>query len=240
MTFFRIAQIIMISVCAVALGGSRMLAADGNASGANPDRIVIRTCSEASGTVEKYALPRHEAGLIENKFTIKSNLPAWAMLWINAAAEYDLTSHLSVQLPVYYSGFNYFRSNVKFRTLATMPELRFWISEENRGFFANIHLGLAWYNCAFGGAHRYQDHSGRTPAIGGGAGIGYRFPISADGRWSLEAALGMGAYSLDYDIFENNHNGMITGRRCRTFFGVDQAALSIGYSFGLKKKGGGR
>ena len=34
---------------------------------------------------------------------LKSNAPAWAMLWVNIAAELDVAPHWSVALPVYYS-----------------------------------------------------------------------------------------------------------------------------------------
>ena len=174
------------------------------------------------------------------KLYLKTNAPAWLMLWTNLAIEADIAPHWSAQLPVYYSGFNYFRHTVKFRTFALVPELRWWTKDDNTGFFVNVHAGLAWYNYAKGGDFRYQDHHRKTPAIGGGVGIGYRFYFCKNRRWTMEAAIGAGIYRLDYDIFQNRHNGLIVGREKRTFYGIDQAALSFSYSFGLKKKGGDR
>ena len=55
----------------------------------------------------------------------------------------------------------------------------------------------------------------------------------------MEAAVGAGVYKLDYDIFINTpstSHGYLVGRRQRTFFGIDQAAFTISYSFGLKKR----
>lgn len=171
---------------------------------------------------------------------LKTNLPAWAMLWTNIAVEFDIHPRLSVQLPVYYSGFNYFTGKVKFRTLAIQPEARYWFgSGYTRKAFVGAHFGLGWYNVAFGGNTRYQDHNRRTPAIGGGIAGGYRFRFTSNPRWQMEASVGVGCYRLDYDHFENRHNGHVTGRTRRTFFGLDQVALSVSYSFGLSDKKGG-
>ena len=73
---------------------------------------------------------------------------------------------------------------------------------------------------------------------GGGVSGGFRFLLTADGRWSMEASLGAGVYRLDYDVFTNRHNGLIEDRRRRTFVGIDNVALSFCYRFDMK--GGGR
>ena len=52
----------------------------------------------------------------------------------------------------------------------------------------------------------------------------------------MEATVGAGIYKLDYDLFENRYNGPLTGRRQRTFYGIDQAALTISYRFDLDKR----
>lgn len=146
----------------------------------------------------------------------------------------------SIQLPVYYSGFNYFTYTRKFRTLAIVPEVRYWFSDNNNGLYAGVHVGAAWYNVAFGGEKRYQDHNRHTPALGAGMNIGYRFHFTRNSRWLMELSLGVGVYELNYDIFRNKKNGLIIGQEKRTFFGLDQAAVSVAYRFDLpRKKGGG-
>ena len=174
---------------------------------------------------------------------LKSNLPAWLMLWTNVGVELDVSRHWSVTLPVYYSGFNYFRHTLKWRTLTLQPEGRYWFRRSGTGPFIGAHFSVAWYNVAFEGRYRYQDHDRRTPALGGGVSLGWRFNISSNPRWQMEASIGGGVYRLDYDLFQNRYNGLLVGRRQRTFFGIDQAALSISYRFDLegkssKKKGG--
>lgn len=175
-----------------------------------------------------------------HKLYIKSNAPAWLMLWANAAVEYDFAPHWSVALPIYYSGWNYFTSKLKFRTFSVVPEVRWWPREDNMGFFLNAHLGMNLFNYAKGGEWRYQTYRGHSPALGGGVGLGYRWYFCKNHRWSMEAAVGCGVYHLDYSIFENVHNGLIVGRRQRVFFGIDQAALSFAYSFGVKQRGGAK
>ncbi len=192
---------------------------------------------------EEAVLPGAESTLPEEwrrHVYLKTNLPAWLCMWINAAFEVDIAPHWSFTIPIYYSGFNYFTRTLKFRTLAFQPEFRWFPNRENRGFFAGIHAGAVYYNIALKGDLRYQDHDGKTPALGGGVAIGYRFRLNSNPHLYMEATIGGGIYKLHYDEFINRHNGLKVGERRRTFYGVDQAALTFVYRFGgeSKKKGG--
>lgn len=169
---------------------------------------------------------------------LKTNLFGLLLLIGNVGVELDVARHFSVNLPIYYSALDYFTETVKFRTLGVQPAVRYWPkSEINEGFFANVHGAVAYYNLAFGGKYRKQDHRGRTPALGGGVGVGYRLPIG--GHWHLEFEIGAGAYKLDYDLFDNinpTKHGQLVGRKKMVYFGLDQASLSFTYSFDLKPK----
>lgn len=174
------------------------------------------------------------------KMHIKTNAIGLGMGIANIAPEIDLTKHLSFTLPIYYSAWNYFKTTIKFRTFAIQPELRYWISPNNEGFFAGAHFGLSYYNFAFDGDYRYQDHNGEKPAIGGGLSIGYMLPISDNNRWRIEFSLGAGVYSLNYDVFHNTpdtKDGLFVESGQKTYWGIDQAAISLMYTFNLKKKG---
>ena len=177
------------------------------------------------------------------KLHIKTNAIALGMGITNIAAEIDLAKHWSFSLPIYYSAWNYFKTTIKYRTFSIQPESRYWPSEDNEGFFTGIHFGLAYYNFAFDGDYRYQDHNGKTPSLGGGVSIGYRKPISKNKRWWLESSLGAGVYTLHYDMFHNTPNtkdGLMTESIKKTYWGIDQATISFSYYFDLKKKGGKR
>ncbi len=166
---------------------------------------------------------------------IKTNALGWALAITNVAGEVDLCRHLSFNLPIYYSAWNYFSSTVKFRTFTLQPELRYWFSEDNDGWFAGAHFGLGYYNIATGGEYRTQDHNGSSPALGGGVAIGYRLPISADQRWKIEFSAGAGVYRLHHDKFRNQPNGLLVYTEKKTHFGLDQLSVSIAYSFDLNR-----
>lgn len=170
------------------------------------------------------------------KLHLKTNAIGLGMAIANVAAEVDLAKHWSFTLPVYYSAWDYFKSTIKFRTFAVQPEFRYWLSEENDGFFAGTHFGYAQYNIAVDGNYRYQDHDGKSPAIGGGISVGYRMPISKNEKWHIEFTLGAGVYGLHYDRFYNVNNGKLVDTNRKTYWGIDNAAVNISYRFDLKKR----
>ncbi len=170
---------------------------------------------------------------------IKTNGIGWMMGITNIAAEIDLAKHWTVTLPLYWSSWNYFKTTLKFRTFTLQPEIRYWImAEDNEGVFAGAHLGLGWYNFALDGDYRTQDHGGHCPSFGGGISAGYRMPFSHNKRLRLEFSLGMGVYGAHYDKFHNYRNGLLAETCRKTWFGIDQAAVSFVYTFDLGKKGG--
>ena len=167
---------------------------------------------------------------------VKSNAIGLLLSNVNAAVEMDVAPHWSVTLPVYYSAINYFIPTLMFRTFSVQPEARFWLKEHNQGFFVGAHLGLSYYNFAFNGDLRYQDHKGKSPALGGGLSAGYRLPISADQRWFIEFSLGAGVYGLHYDTFYNVNNGKLVDTYRRTYVGLDNTAVTIAYRFDYKPR----
>lgn len=171
------------------------------------------------------------------RLAVKTNAVGWAMAISNVAVEIDLSRRLSLNIPVYYSAWNYFSGTTKFRMLAAQPELRYWPTR-NRRLFAGVHFGVASYNFALGGKWRIQDHDGTAPALGGGVSVGYRMPLGRSDRWNVEFSLGAGAYRLHYDKFHNESGGVYSSTVRKTFFGIDNAAVSFSYTFDLKKKGG--
>lgn len=170
------------------------------------------------------------------KLYIKTNALGLGMAISNVGVEVDLVKHLSFAVPVYYSAWNYFLSTIKFRTLAVQPELRYWFNQNNQKFFIGAHFGYAQYNVAVEGDYRYQDHGGKSPALGGGISLGYRMPISDDNKWHIEFTLGAGAYGLHYDKYYNVNNGKLIDTHRKIYWGVDNAAINISYNLDLKKR----
>lgn len=169
--------------------------------------------------------------------SVKTNVLGWGLAIINAAVEFDFAKHWSVNVPIYYSAYNYFTPTIKFRTLGIQPEVRYWLKENNTGFFAGAHLCVASYNIAVDGDIRYQDHAGKRPALGGGLSIGYKLPMSKKHpNWLVEFTVGAGVYSLHYDTFYNVENGRLIGTHKKTYWGIDNAGVNISYRFDLNKR----
>ena len=119
--------------------------------------------------------------------------------------------------------------------MAVQPEVRYWIKDDNQGFFAGAHFGYAQYNVAVDGDIRYQDHDGKSPFLGGGISVGYSLPISTNNNWHIEFAIGAGIYNLYYDRFYNVNNGKLIDTVHKTYFGIDNVAINIAYSIDLNK-----
>ena len=173
------------------------------------------------------------------KVTLKSNLIGWAALGANMAVEFDLVPHLSISIPVHYSGGVEYNETLKFRCLIIQPELRYypWLKDGvNQGFFLGLHGGVGHYNFAFGD-YRYQDKDGKSPAYGGGLGLGYSFRFGKNTGWGMEFAVSGGVYDTEYDIFYNEPNGPYYRRGVhQLWYGVDNVSLSLFYKFNVKKK----
>ena len=167
--------------------------------------------------------------------SVKSNSLGWALAMANGAVEIDFARHWSLSVPVYYSAINYFISTIKFRVFATQPEFRYWLREDNSGFFAGAHFGVASYNIAVNGNKRYQDHNGTSPALGGGISVGYRMPLTENQKWNIEFVVGVGGYKAHYDTFHNVENGRLIGSHSKTYWGVDNVGVNVSYRFDFKK-----
>ena len=212
-----------------------------------PDTVVVEPIVEAveivpdTTAIVETVIPEIEGW--SRKLHLKTNAIGLGLAIANVAAEVDLAKHWSFTLPIYYSAWDYFKSTIKFRTFAVQPEVRYWTDKNNDRWFVGAHFGLAYYNFAFNGDYRYQDHNRETPSIGGGVNIGYRMPISKNNRWRVEFSLGAGVYSRHYDKFHNTprtKDGLMIESIKNTYWGIDQVAVSFSYSFDLKKKGGKR
>lgn len=165
-----------------------------------------------------------------------TNAIEWGLLIANINGEWDFDCHWSLHASLHYSALNYFTATRKFRTFIFRPEIRYWFGDDHRGFFVDGHLQMAAYNFALSRwEYRIQDVNGHHPALGGGGGVGYRLPLGKSERWSLEAAVGVGAYHLKYDRFENRPNGQKVDTRSRNWFGIDNVAISIVYNLGKSK-----
>lgn len=210
--------------------------------GANKQSMtLVATRALIDQSVAEHEVPRFEPVPVETwqrSLYIKSNAIGWGFLVANLAVEVDLSQKLSLNFPIYYSGADYFSSRRKLRMFGCYPELRYWFKGvESDGFFVGAHFGCALYNYALEGKWRIQDHSGESPALGGGVNAGYRMGLGKTNRWIVEFTLGAGVYDLHYDKFYNVDNGLRAEKDIhRTMFMIDHVGVSFGYRFNLNKK----
>ena len=192
-----------------------------------------------ANTLHQSAMDTYQPAWYRNWY-VNTNVLALGMGITSLGVEYDFAKHWSVAVPVLYSAWNYFTETIKFRTFAVQPEVRYWFNENHTNWFVGAHASLAYYNVAVDGGYRYQDHAAESPAWGGGLSGGYRLPLTRDQRLSLDFSLGLGVYPLHYDIFDNTTNtadGLLIQTARKTYFGVDQVAVTLSYSFNNQKGG---
>lgn len=175
---------------------------------------------------------------IDRQIRLKTNVIGWGLSAMNIAVEIDVARNWSFSLPFYYSGTDYFKETLKFRTATLQPEVRYHFPGV-KGLYAGVHAGVGWYNIALDGTYRIQDAGGKRPAWGGGLGLGYRMDFAKNPRWGMEFSLGAGVYDAKYDKFYNENNGPYAERGVRkTFVGIDNAAVTFTYSFDVRRKEG--
>ena len=167
---------------------------------------------------------------------IKVNAVGYLMGAANVAYEHSFSERLSLNVPFYYSGVNYFRPDLKLRLCTIQPELRYHFAKAE-GLYAGIHAGLGWFNLALMGDYRIQSRGGKRPAFGGGLGIGYRASFKYQPRLAIEVSMGAGVYDVRYDRFYNVPDGAYAARDVhKTFIGIDNVSVSLVYSFNFKKE----
>ena len=164
----------------------------------------------------------------------KVNFLTLPLLVVNAGIELQVLPHFSINVPIFYTGLDWFSETVKFRVLAVQPEIRYWFRRDMKGLFLGPHMNFGWYNVAVGGDYRYQDHAQQTPAFGGGLTVGYKITLGQTDNsvWGLEFGLGGGYLPLHYDMYYNVKNGRLVGDDYYNYWGPDQAFLTITFRFG--------
>jgi hypothetical protein len=219
---------------------------------ATPMSVVESTSATGNGAgaaTETIALdlPKH----LPTTLTLKTNAVGWALAMVNMGVEYEFTPQWSFELPIYYSCWDYFSRDTKFRIFAFIPEFKYFIDAEEH-FGVGAHIGFAYYNWAFGGDYRYQTHKRICPVGGAGVSFTYRKRFGHSQRWGFECSVGFGAYLNKYDRYPQypcdcdptDLSHYVDGKCiCRNFtkfrkafVGCDKLSFSITYNFDFNKR----
>lgn len=155
---------------------------------------------------------------------LKTNILPWGLAIPNLGAEAALGRHWSVALDLLYCPWK-ISDSFSVKTVAILPEGRWWLKTNRKGSFFNVHFNLAWFNVR-ANAIRYQDTS--RPLLGGGIGYGYRFEFNR--HWGLELEIGAGVANCKYTRYHNVANGAPIDTRVSTYWGLDRLGVTLTYN----------
>lgn len=156
---------------------------------------------------------------------LKTNIAYDALALPNLAFEMQCSKHISVELPVICSFWD-FNQKHALRTIAIQPEARWWLREAGAGHFFGVHANIGWFNAKWKD-DRYQ--STDRPLLGAGISYGYLLPLSA--HWGAEFTLGAGYANMKYNTYYNIDNGAQIGTESRNYWGITRVGLSLSYRF---------
>lgn len=159
-----------------------------------------------------------------SELRISTNILPWIATIPNIGVEYVINNKWSMLLDVWFCPWK-LSDKFSVKTVAILPEGRWWLKTSGKGSFFNVHLNLAWFNVR-ANAYRYQDSS--RPLLGAGIGYGYRLPLND--KWGFEFEIGAGVANAKYDRFYNVKNGALKDTRVSTYWGIDRASVSITYN----------
>lgn len=183
-----------------------------------------------TGTPPSTPRPENVTGVYLPWWTVKTNVPYWALVVSNAAVEYHFAPHWSADLPVFYLPFTVART-YRFRVLATQPSARYWLNTGHEGHFFGVHATVGQFNVSVNTRTRYQDKSGM---YGGGLDYGYAFHF--DKGWGLELNIGAGYLYTRYNKYYNIKNGALYGTDTKNYWGVTRFGVSVTYKLNGKGK----
>lgn len=174
-------------------------------------------------TYEEFPVVAPQTGIHRQQLLLKTNLFPWLLTIPNIGAEVAIANKWSAALNIMYCPWK-MSKRFSVKTAAILPEIRWWLKDNTRGSFFNLHLNLAWFNIRCND-YRYQDTS--RPLLGAGLGYGYRLQFG--NRWGLEFEIGAGMFNTKYDRYYNIANGALKDTRVTTYWGIDRAAVTLTY-----------
>lgn len=164
-----------------------------------------------------------QTGVTTKDLRIKTNLLPWFLTIPNLGLECSIAKKWSISLEAMYCPWK-LSDKFSVKTVAILPEGRWWLKSTQKGSFFNIHLNIAWFNVR-ANDFRYQDLS--RPLLGGGIGYGYRLELNR--RWGFEFEIGAGMANMKYARYHNIENGALKDNRVTTYWGIDRACISVTY-----------
>ena len=189
-----------------------------------PTRASDSLNSQSLKTTKSSILPTHAPETGEpNKLLLKTNILPWLGTIPNLGVECSMGEKWSLGVDAWFCPWK-ISNQYSVKTVAILPEVKYWFKNNIRGSYINLHLSVAWFNVRWKDI-RYQDD--KRPLLGAGIGYGYRYLISD--RWGMEFELGAGFASIQYSRFYNTGNGAQIDTRKSLYLGLDRLGISFIY-----------
>lgn len=158
-------------------------------------------------------------------FAGRTNVAAWGAGVINVAAEMELNTHWSIDLPLYWGPLN--KSYYKVGGVMTQPGLKYWFIKNHVRSFLCLSGTAAWFDI-------HRDPKWHKYGLWAGTGLsyGYSWPITK--RINLVGEAGIGCYHATihkrpYQVAYNEDQYIYRIRRW--YVAPSRIELSISYLF---------
>lgn len=159
-----------------------------------------------------------------HQLRLNTNVLPWFVTVPNIGIEYTIGTKWSAKLDVWFCPWK-LSDKFSVKTVALLPEGRWWLKTNEKGSFFDMHLNVAWFNVRAGN-YRYQDTS--RPLLGGGIGYGYRLLLNK--KWAFEFEIGAGVSNMKYERYHNIENGALIDTRVSTYWGIDRVGVNVTYN----------
>lgn len=158
------------------------------------------------------------------KFAIKTNLISLGTTTLNFGIELGLSSRWTLAISGSYNPWNFY-DNIKIAHWTVQPEIRYWTCESFNGHFFGLHALGGEFN--FAGVQIFEKGDYRYKGVAAGVGISYGYNWVLSKRWNIEASLGLGYISTEYDKIDNST--CLFTKEMATFVMPTRASISFVY-----------
>lgn len=171
------------------------------------------------------------SGVRAQRVAVKTDALYWAVATPNLAFDAVVSPKWTLGLSAGYNPFG-FSGNKKWKHVLVAPEARYWLCAPYAGHFVGANLVYSHYNAGnvhlpFGLFPELRDH--RFQGDLGAVGVIYGYSWMLGRRWSVEAALGLGAGVTHYGKYLCEVCGSRVGETTRWLFMPTKISLSFVY-----------
>ncbi|MDE6267691.1 MAG: DUF3575 domain-containing protein [Muribaculaceae bacterium] len=183
--------------------------------------------AKAAANKNQKAVTKKEIALFNTMsryMAIKTNVAYDAVAILNLAYEIEVAQHLTVEIPVAWSLWDWKPDN-GLRTVALQPGVKYHFGEIADGHAVGADVAVAWFNMRHD-QHRYQD-TGRPLT---GISLNYTYTKRLGRGWAAEVTVGAGYLNMAYNTYYNVTNGALLSKRTRNYVGPTRVALTLSYT----------